>query len=297
MTAHLKWILGAVAALLCLGAGGAALAQCCQPPSPPACNGGCQPPPQPPCCVQPPSPPVVCCQTPPTPPSPPVVCCTPPSPPPVTIVTPPVVAIAIAGAQASAQAGAAARATSQNYFFGGGGGGGGVAVAGATSAALNISGAEVRRVPYQMRRRMERVVVIQAVCIDDRAIPHAASQLFAERDVRAEFVGELYRCIAGTHMQVTIAEWHGRIDFNGGETINCQRGEALWYEHGNMTCRPQTPQRDCFERSRLRLWGAGVKVLRFIREEVVTAYREERVEGAYASGGLVMDGGVGGVQY
>lgn len=298
MTAHLRWILAAVAGLMLTGlaataqaAGGPPGGGCgtaCQPPAPPSCGHSCQPPapPPPPTCGH-------ACR-PPTPPAPPpVVCCQPPTPPSVTIVTPPVVAVAIAGAQASSRASAYA---SQQVFVGGGGWGGGVATAAATSAALNIAGAEIRRVPYQMRRRMEREVVIQAVCIDERSIPHPASQLFRERDVIAGYVGELYRCIAGTRMQVTIADWRGRIDFSGGTTIDCGRGEALWHERGELTCRRQTPQRDCFERSRLRLYGAGVKVMRFVREEVVTAYREERVEGS-VQGALVMDGGVGGIVY
>ncbi len=300
MTAHLKFILSAAAGLM--AAAMAASAQAGPPPGHPGGGygggGGCGPvcppvhppqPPQPPCCDhRPPTPP----------PPPPVVCCQPPSPPNVTIVTPPVVAVAISGASASARASSVA--SSQNYFFGGGGGGGGVAVAGATSAALSVQGAaEFRRVPYQMRRRVERTVVVRAVCVDDRFVPHAASQLFRERDVLDGYVGELYRCIAGTRLQLTMSEWGGTIEAStgGATTLNCGRGEAAWHERGELTCRRATPQRDCFERSRLRLWGAGVKVLRYVREEVVTAYREERVEGSFASGGLVMDGGVGGIQY
>lgn len=269
MTAHLKFAFSALTGLAAMAAASAALA------GPPGCGSRCAPPPPPP---------------PPPPPMRPM-----PPRPPVTIVTPPVVAIAISNAQAGARASALAQST---VFVGGGGFAGGVAASAATSAAINVGAAEIRRVPYQERRRMERTVIIRAVCVDDRFVPHAASQLFRERDVLEGYVGELYRCIAGTSLQVTLSEWGGSIEASTGqgETINCRRGEALWHARGQLTCRPATPQRDCFERSRLRLWGAGVKVMRYVREEVVTAYREERVE-ATASGMLVMDGGVGGIVY
>ena len=109
-----------------------------------------------------------------------------------------------------------------------------------------------------------------------------------------DYEGELYRCIAGTKLQWTIADEAG----GPGETINCNKREALWYGRGGqLECRPEKQERDCNERSLLRRYGAGVKVLTMIREESYTEYREEMVEtaGAVASGAVIMlDGGVGG---
>lgn len=165
-----------------------------------------------------------------------------------------------------------------------------------TIQGLSVEGKtmEMIRVPYTASRRMEKRVVIQAYCIDDRAVPHPASQVRPGKDVGMDYEGELYRCIAGTKLQWTIGDEMG----GPGETINCNKREALWYGRGGMLeCRPEKQERDCNERSLLRRYGAGVKVLTMIREETYTEYREEMVEavGAVASGAVIMlDGGVGG---
>lgn len=165
-----------------------------------------------------------------------------------------------------------------------------------TIQGLTVEGKtmEMIRVPYTASRRMEKRVVIQAYCIDDRAVPHPASQVRPGKDVGMDYEGELYRCIAGTKLQWTIGDEMG----GPGETINCNKREALWYGRGGMLeCRPEKQERDCNERSLLRRYGAGVKVLTMIREESYTEYREEMVEsaGAVASGAVIMlDGGVGG---
>lgn len=258
------------------------------------CNTGCQPP-------QPPPPPVTpCCLPPPPPVRPPVI-------PPVPPVTPRDgvngwggggnvnvnVNVNVAGARA----------------FGGARAGGTVIVGGGGGAYFNVDqpypttiqglsvegkSMEMVRVPFTASRRMEKRVVIQAVCIDDRAVPHPASQVRPGKDVATDYEGELYRCIAGTKLQWTIADEAG----GPGETINCNKREALWYGRGGMLeCRPEKQERDCNERSLLRRYGAGVKVLTMIREETYTEYREEMVEsaGAVASGAVIMlDGGVGG---
>ncbi|WP_333611613.1 hypothetical protein [Brevundimonas bullata] len=258
------------------------------------CNTGCQPP-------QPPPPPVTpCCLPPPPPVRPPVIPPVPPVPPRDGVngwggggnvnVN---VNVNVAGARAFA--GARAGAT----VIVGGGGGAYFNVDQpypTTIQGLSVEGKsmEMVRVPYTASRRMEKRVVIQAVCIDDRAVPHPASQVRPGKDVATDYEGELYRCIAGTKLQWTIADEAG----GPGETINCNKREALWYGRGGMLeCRPEKQERDCNERSLLRRYGAGVKVLTMIREETYTEYREEMVEsaGAVASGAVIMlDGGVGG---
>lgn len=258
------------------------------------CNTGCQPP-------QPPPPPVTpCCLPPPPPVRPPVIPPVPPVPPRDGVngwggggnvnVN---VNVNVAGARAFA--GARAGAT----VIVGGGGGAYFNVDQpypTTIQGLSVEGKsmEMVRVPFTASRRMEKRVVIQAVCIDDRAVPHPASQVRPGKDVATDYEGELYRCIAGTKLQWTIADEAG----GPGETINCNKREALWYGRGGMLeCRPEKQERDCNERSLLRRYGAGVKVLTMIREETYTEYREEMVEsaGAVASGAVIMlDGGVGG---
>lgn len=267
------------------------------------------------------------------------------------------------------------------------------------------------------KRTVTRTVVIQANCIDDTGVPHPASQINGAREINNGYVGEVYRCIAGTHMQVTMADFglcdnfgggaaiisdresssysrseshsssgesyasgysggedyaggsagehgyaHGggysseqsysseggyasggyaaggavmagpcapqaiacsaggegrrvavervaggdrraagclaktdlsHFNFNGGQTLSCQKNEALWFEHGALTCKVQIPQRECNERSLLRRFGAGIKVLTMTRVE--TMQRQVVREASHAtSTTMTFDGGVGG---
>ena len=82
------------------------------------------------------------------------------------------------------------------------------------------------RVPYESRRRFEKRVVIQAVCIDDRSVPHPASQVRSGRDVDGDYDGELYRCLAGTWLQVTIAEYLGDMSANPFDSEST--ANSLW---------------------------------------------------------------------
>jgi hypothetical protein len=289
------WLPAAVGALAFFGLANTGAAQCVS---------GCQPPPPPHCCEPPPSPP------PPPPPPPPTDCCDHPGPP---DYPPPggginvninVNANANSNASAASRAGINARVGGYGNLRGGGGGSAYVSVEqpyptviqGLTVEAGAV--ARVVRVPYEARRRWEKRVVIQAFCIDDRGSPHPASQVIPDRDIHDGYEGELYRRIAGTRLQITWAEWFGQVAFDHGESFYCQKGEALWRDRtGSLTCRPQTPQRECNERSLLRRYGAGVKVVTWIREEIYTEYREETVmeQGAAIVGAtLMLDGGVGG---
>ncbi|MDI1282060.1 hypothetical protein [Brevundimonas sp.] len=207
-----------------------------------------------------------------------------------------------ANASAAARAGINARAGSSVYVQGGGGAYVTVDQPYPTTiSGLMVEGAvvsQVVRVPFESRRRFEKRVVIQAVCIDDRNVPHPASQVRPDRDVRGDYEGELYRCLAGTWLQVTIAEYLGEVRFDHGETMSCRKREALWHGRGgSVECRPEKPERDCNERSLLRRYGAGIKILTMMREETYTEYREEVVQtsGIAVSGAsITLDGGVGG---
>ncbi|MDB5432039.1 MAG: hypothetical protein JWP35_3155 [Caulobacter sp.] len=294
------WFAGLGFLLLIVFAASPAAAQCCAPPTPPnPCN--CTPPP--------------CC-TPPTPPPPPTTnCCTPSHNvfvPGVNVYVGAQVNVVVK-AQAQAQAGAAAGGT---VFVGGGGGGGGYVGAGATGViqGLNVEGAmRARQVSYQATRSRYLKVVIQAFCLDDRDVPHPASQVSPDREIDDAYDGELYRCIAGTRMQYTWSEYKGQIDFTGGRTVVCGKGEALYHAYGaaalaggpnggqggaQLVCKPQKPARDCNERSLLRRFGAGVKVLTIVIVETYTAYREERTQESSSSmTTMSLDGGVGGIVY
>lgn len=154
------------------------------------------------------------------------------------------------------------------------------------------------RVPYQASRTIIKVVVIQAVCIDDREVPHPASQATPDRDIAEAYDGELYRCLAGTRLQYTWAEYLGKVSFDGGRTATCEKNSALYRSaDGKIECRPQKPARDCNERSLLRRYGAGIKIVKMIWTETYTAYRVEVRQASAQVMGMAIDGGVGGIAH
>jgi hypothetical protein len=184
----------------------------------------------------------------------------------------------------------------QAQVVGGGGGSASFISAGPVTAVnLGVGGEE--REAYEAERTKIEKVVIQAFCFDDRDVPHPASQVQPDREIAEGYEGEVYRCIAGAHMQVTIAPWREQVSFEGGQTLTCLKGEALWHSAGQgggrLVCRPQIPARDCNERSLLRRFGAGIKILTIVTTEKYQAYREHS-SGA-ATTAMAFDGGVGGI--
>jgi len=236
------------------------------------------------------------CKPPPPPPPPPCNCGHRTPPPSVNVNVNTNVNVNVA---ASARASASAFGGAQGQAFVGGGGGGSSGIIPGPVTAVNLEvGGEEREAYEAMRTRIEKVV-IQAFCFDDKDVPHPASQVAPERDIDEAYEGEVYRCIAGSHMQVTIAQFHDKISFEGGQTLACLKGEALYHipgkDAGRLECRPQKPARDCNERSLLRRFGAGIKVLTLVYTEKYTAYRETSHQGASVA--MSLDGGVGGIAY
>ncbi len=198
-----------------------------------------------------------------------------------------VTAIAVANANANA----ASKSDSESDVFFSGGGAQVIATPGfPVIQKLNVMGDKVRRAITE-KRTIEKQVIVQAICIDDRGAPHPASRLTPDQEVFEQFRGELFRCIAGTKLQATYADFHGKMAFDGGQTLACNKGDALWFEEGAMSCRRATPQRNCFERSLLRRHGAGVKVFKMSKVEEFTSFHEEVI--AHSSE-IALDGGVGG---
>lgn len=241
------------------------------PPKPPGCNGGCGP------IVVPPSN--------------------------VTVINSPTVVV---GASARASVGAGAGAYGGGYYIGGGSSNWSQGPTGISSVPdFRVdTGSEFQndRVIDIEKRWVTRRRVIQAVCLDDKQVPHPASQVQPGRDVPEAYVGEIYRCMAGTWLQATFADYEGgEPRFDGGRTLDCAKGEALVRDQGgNVLCRPQMAARDCNERSLLRRYGPGLKVVLIRYEETQTRTREVRKE-VYKerfsgqAGTLVLDGGVGGM--
>jgi hypothetical protein len=97
----------------------------------------------------------------------------------------------------------------------------------------------------------ERGATVQAICMDARGLPHPAAQTFADRDVAADYVGELFRCLPGTAMRY---EAHAL-------TRTCAAGEALWYEYRRLSCRAESALDTEQERDLLRRFGPGAKAV------------------------------------
>jgi hypothetical protein len=115
--------------------------------------------------------------------------------------------------------------------------------------------------------------------------------------VADDYDGELFRCIAGTRLQATVGDYNDALTLVHGETIACDKMQALYHTpDGAVACRAQKPARDCNERSLLRRYGPGVKVLKLVREEMVKTEREEASSRTAIAPGAMMtlDGGVGG---
>ncbi len=72
-------------------------------------------------------------------------------------------------------------------------------------------------------------MAIQAVCLDDKAVPHPASQVQPTKEIDQSYEGELYRCIAGARMQYVLAEYNGQVNFGGGQTVVCEKNQALYH--------------------------------------------------------------------
>jgi len=107
---------------------------------------------------------------------------------------------------------------------------------------------------------------VQAFCIDDKGTPHPASRPSSAERVDTNFEGEIFRCMAGTTMQVVVGERDGLAggmsDLHETTGFSCAKGEALVHRRGGeLVCKPQIPQRNCNERSLLRRNGPGAKLV------------------------------------
>jgi hypothetical protein len=221
---------------------------------------------------------------------------------PGVVITPPTITVinttatATASASATAVAGASSVSTTglNQVIYSTGGGSSYYIGEGNTGEIPQLHVEEGRRICTKMQE-FAKMAAIEATCLDDKNVPHPASQVSPDRDIGEGYEGEVYRCIAGTHMQYTIGEYASAADFSHGQTISCVKGEALYHSaSGQLACRPQKPARDCNERSLLRRYGAGIKVLKMMAAQQCVAWKSQTVAaGAAASETMVLDGGVG----
>jgi len=205
---------------------------------------------------------------------------------------------ASASASAIATATGAAGASGNTFVYAGGGYVGGSHPGAATAlTGLRLAGASYERMEEERTRVVEEWRVVRAVCVDDTGTPHPASRPDPEERVHPDYDGELFRCVAGTALAATLG-WRedGHDRFDGGETIQCEKGEALRHgSGGRLYCATEEARRNCNERSLLRLHGPGVKLIYLQREETyVETYERHEERSEVSSMTLMLDGGVGG---
>jgi hypothetical protein len=190
--------------------------------------------------------------------------------------------------------------------FGGGGGGGNVFIGGGGSSFMGpapvspgliegmaIGGTEAVSETVMESRTTTETVAIRAVCIDDRGMPHPASRTDGDEQVAAGFDGEMFRCMAGTRMEVTVGRMvNGQAVFDGGSNLSCAKGQALSYRGGQLTCTAQVARAECNERSLLRRYGPGIKYATITRTEQVATQRQVQAATTFRSS-MFIDGGVG----
>jgi hypothetical protein len=216
--------------------------------------------------------------------------------------------VAVAGVSTTLSSGvvvSGASSSGSSIIYGGGGGYSYAPPAASSIRNLNVEGGfDVKTVTedYCVDKKTEQRSLrpVQAVCLDDKNTPHPASRLDDDTKVERDFSGEVYRCLAGSHMQVTLGEMKdGFPSFAAGETFSCAKGESLWHAPGGkLECRAQKVERNCNERSLLRKYGPGVKQIEVISSksicEPAKRTKEIKVPRQSAVGDLQLDGGVGG---
>lgn len=157
---------------------------------------------------------------------------------------------------------------------------------------LNVGGGQALEQVTETKQITE-IVAIRAVCMDDKGMPHPASRTNADDKVAPDFNGEVYRCMAGTHMEVTIGKMvDGKPVFDGGQALSCTKGQALAYKGGQLTCVAQVKAANCNERSLLRRFGPGLKFLTLMRTQTYTKQVQSSQYTSFKSS-MFVDGGVG----
>jgi hypothetical protein len=156
---------------------------------------------------------------------------------------------------------------------------------------FNVMTAQEAMIATQSKHLISRKMSISAACIDDKGIPHPASQISPEPNISTNYTGELYRCIAGTYLQASLVSQ--AKDEPKSQVITCSKKDALWFEGASLSCRPQLAQRACHERSLLRRFGTGTKLVTINNEEVFVEQKKQKTQTNSVSS-MVFNGGVGG---
>lgn len=180
-------------------------------------------------------------------------------------------------------------------------------VAGTTTVQETVTEKVPIRKEVCVEQIVERVAIapVRASCIDETGTPHPASRNDDTLNVDGSYTGELFRCVAGTTLQVTIGRMvQNEADFSQAGGFSCAKGEALIHKAGGeLVCGAQAPRRNCNERSLLRKYGPGLKLVETRVQDKVcqptiethykTVQRDVVREMPLPSSPIMLDGGVG----
>jgi hypothetical protein len=129
--------------------------------------------------------------------------------------------------------------------------------------------------------------------MDDKGMPHPASRTNGDAQVGDGFDGEIFRCMAGTRMEVALGRMvDGQAVFDGGRTLSCAKGQALSHKAGQLVCTAQMARAACNERSLLRRYGPGIKYATVTTTQQVATQRQSAQTTTFRST-MFIDGGVG----
>jgi len=205
-----------------------------------------------------------------------------------------------AQAQAFAFAGAGANAGAMVFVGGGGSSYVNVTQSGGGFGALNVEEPCVEQ-------WAQVVSSIHAECIDARGGVHPATRMIAETWIDSSMDKEIYRCLAGSSLRVTIGDVvqsdHGLAGiYEGGQILSCAPGEALrHYTNGVVRCAVADRVPDCTERENMRRYGTGDLFFSYMARVCAAPaassrnYSEAATTTEFSSTGF--SGGVGGGGY
>lgn len=142
------------------------------------------------------------------------------------------------------------------------------------------------------------VRAIRAECVGRTGNRHPATRMRPETWLDSTVNAEIYRCLAGSYLQVKIGDvvdsQQGMAGvFEGAQEITCAPGQALrHYRDGTVKCAVAERLTDCTERQNMRRYGLGdifftyrAKVCaRVASYSAARAGTEVEVEGSFTGG-------------
>jgi hypothetical protein len=140
---------------------------------------------------------------------------------------------------------------------------------------------------------------VHAVCVTAEGREFPASHMVPQTWIESGYEGEIARCIAGSHIKITIGDVvqsdQGMAGtYSRGVILQCGEGEAVrHFKDGMLKCAPAMEVPDCTERTNLRKYGTGDMFFSYRSRVCADAARAERdvdLDGNSLGGGVGASG-------